>query len=374
MQHARLSPSSSARWLSCTASVELSDKYENTTNSAAQWGTNVHFMGEQLLKGKFISIGDVLSEEDRMQFIVDEEMLDCATEYFRYVEDIVNDKSVVLIEEQFDLSSISPNQFGTSDAVVLNGTELHVIDLKTGFNVVHAENNTQAMLYAIGAVDELEDIYEIETITLHIVQTRAGHISEWSLSYKELMEFKTLAQSKALEILNGQGAFNPNEKACKWCPHQANCEALQKHVENTIKGAFDELEEIEGKADIISDIHIKQVLDNKELIIGFVNAVERVALERINNGQNIDGYKLVESKTNRKWVDEGLVKEHLAKNYTGVDHYQHKLLPMTKILKLHSKDTKLEELIVKPRGVPTLVKNSDKRKSLGSTCDDFDEV
>jgi len=374
MLHARLSPSSSARWLECTASVEASDNYENKTNSAAEWGTNVHFIGEQLIKGKFISVGDVLSEEGKMSFIVDEEMLDCATDYFNYCNKYIDDKSIVLVEEQFDLSSIAPNQFGTSDCCILNGTELHVLDLKTGFNIVNAEENTQAMLYAIGAIDELEDLYDIETITLHIVQTRVNHTSNWTLSYDDLMKFKVYAQEKASEILSGKGVFKPSEKGCKYCLHQAHCEALQQHTEKIIKGTFDELEEIEGKADIISDEHIKQVLDNKNLIIGFIKAVEQVALERIESGSKIDGYKLVESKTNRKWADESLVKSYLEKTYSGVDHYQHKLLPMTKILKLHSKDKTLLDLVFKPKGVPTIVPENDKRQAINSTCDDFNNL
>ena len=367
MNHARLSPSSSSRWLSCTASVELVDKYENSTNSAAEWGTVTHGIGELLLKGK--DIPKIVEGH-----VWDEEQFDCASEYARYVEELVTDESVVLIEEQFDLGNISEGQFGTSDAVVLNGTHLHVIDLKTGYNIVHADNNTQGMLYALGAVYELEDLYDIEEITIHIVQTRANHISEWTLSIDELREFESLAKSKATEIVEGRGVFNPTEKACKWCPHQANCDALREHVEATIKDAFDELEEIEGKADIVSDEHIKKVLDNKDLIIGFVNAVEKVALERLQSGGAIEGYKIVESKTNRKWVDEGLVKKHLADNYDGIEHYQHKLLPMTKILKLHKDDKKLQELVIKPRGTQVIAPDSDKREAVGSVCDDFDKV
>ena len=373
MLHARLSPSSSSRWLSCTASAAASEKYENTTNSAAEWGTQVHFIGELLLKGEDINVGDELTEEHRPTFTVTKEQLDCATEYADYVRSFINKDSVVIIEEQYDLSCIAPSQFGTSDATVLNDTHLHIMDLKTGMGIVKAENNTQLMLYAIGAVEELEDIYDIETITLHIVQTRAGHIDSWELSYEELMKFKAYAQKQAKKIFKGNTEFNPNAKACQWCPHQTNCEALKSHVEETVKGGFDNLEDIDGKADIIDKDHIKKVLDNAELIQSFIKAVQARALELMEQGEEIEGYKVVESKTNRKWADEEQVAKYLKGKVPAKDLYVKKLIPMTKILKLRPKDKKLQEMLIKPEGRPVIAPLSDKRPVLTKVVDEFEE-
>lgn len=372
LKHARLSPSSSSRWLQCTASVKASDNYPNSTNSAAEWGTNVHYMGEQLLKGVAITVGDTLTEQNT--FTVDAEMLKCAEEYADYVNSFIDKKSVVLIEEQFDLSCISEGQFGTSDATVLNGTHLHVMDLKTGHGIVMAEQNTQLMLYAIGAVEELESIYDIDEITLHIVQTRAGHIDTWNLHYQDLMNFKLTAQGQAQAIVSGNVTFNPSKKACQWCPHQTQCETLKAHVENTIKGAFDVLEDIEGQADNIDVKHMKKILDNAELITGFIKAVQDVALEKMQEGAEIDGYKLVESKTNRKWQDEEEVKKYLNRKIKAEDLYVKKLIPMTKILKMRPKDKMLQAMLIKPEGKPTIAKSSDKRPPLTITKDCFEDL
>jgi len=372
LKHARLSPSSSARWLSCTASVEASDKYPNTTNSAAEWGTNVHYMGEQLLKGVEVSVGDVLTEQNT--FTVDAEMLRCAEEYVDYVNSFIKKDSVVLIEEQFDLSVISPNQFGTSDATVLDGTHLHVFDLKTGHGIVMAEQNTQMMLYAIGAVEELGDIYDIDMITLHIVQTRAGHLDSWDLHYEDLMKFKAHATRMAQKILTGNVEFNPTKKGCQWCPHSMSCTALKDHVDATIKGAFDALEDIEGQADTIDTDHMKKILDNADLIIGFIKAVKDRALEVMTSGTEIDGYKLVEAKTNRKWVDDAEVAKYLNRKIKSNDLWVKKLIPMTKILKLRPKDKKLQAMLIKPEGKPVIAPSSDKREALSAIKDEFEEI
>jgi hypothetical protein len=332
-------------------------------------------MGEQLLKDRAIVVGYRLQETDDSEwFTGDKEMLEVAEDYADYVRGFINKKSVVLIEEKFDLSCISEGQFGTSDATVLNDNHLHVFDLKTGHNIVKAEENSQLMLYALGAVEELSDIYDIEEITLHIVQTRAGHIDSWTLSINDLLEFKEFAKTQAKAIIEGEVTFNPNTKGCQWCPHKVDCKALKEHVEKVITGTFDDLDEIDGKANLIDNSHIKKILDNADLITNFIKAVQEEALIRMEEGQEIDGYKLVEAKTNRKWINEEEVEAYLSNLDDGVDYYQEpKLLPMSKILKILAKDKGIEKLVYKPEGKPTIAPISDKRKQLSSVVDNFDE-
>ena len=48
--HAKLSPSSSHRWLHCTPSVLLEGEFENKTSQAAEEGTAAHALCEHKLK------------------------------------------------------------------------------------------------------------------------------------------------------------------------------------------------------------------------------------------------------------------------------------------------------------------------------------
>jgi len=375
MTHARLSPSSSARWLTCTASVEASDKYENTTNPSAIWGTNVHYLGEQMLKGNEIAVGQRHTEQG-VVFVVDAEMLKTAEEYADYVNSYIDKNSVVLIEEQFDLSCISPNQFGTSDATVLNGTHLHVFDLKTGHGIVNAEQNTQMMLYAIGAVEELESIYDIDEITLHIVQTRAGHIDSWNLHYQDLMHFKSFAVIQADAIISGETKFNPTKKGCQWCPHSRDCDALKNHVTETVTGAFDNLEDIEGQADKVDTTHIKNILDNADLIIGFVKAIQDVALEKMQEGIEIDGYKIIKTRKNKKWADVESAEKYLVRKLKQAGAFKRTLITPTQAIKAVGKDNAkhLEKLFVIPEGDLKVVSNDTKGEAIVNVADQFKEV
>ncbi len=376
MKHARLSPSSSARWLTCTASVEASDKYENKGNSAATWGTNVHYLGEQLLIGNEIAVGQQHVEQG-VTFTIDAEMLKTAEEYADYVRSFVNKDSVTLIEEQFDLSCISPNQFGTSDATVLNGTHLHVFDLKTGHGIVNAENNTQMMLYAIGAVEELESIYDIDEITLHIVQTRAGHIDSWNLHHQDLMVFKTYAQQQARKIVEGYNiTFNPTKKGCQWCAHATNCDALKSHVTDTVTGAFDDLDEIEGQADKVDTTHIKNILDNADLIIGFIKAIQDVALEKMQEGVEIDGYKIIRTRKNKKWANLDDAEKYLVRKLKQTGAFKKTLITPTQAIKAVGKENAghLEKLFTVPEGDLKVVSNDTKGEAVTIVVDQFKEL
>lgn len=373
MEHAKLSPSSSSRWLQCTASVEAGAAYANKSNSASEWGTCVHYMGEQLINDVTIKVGDELVEQG-INFTVDKEMLDCAEEYADYCRTLMTKDSVVLVEEKFDLSFIAPDTFGTSDFSVLNGTHLDIVDLKTGHGIVYAENNSQLMLYALGAIHELEDIYDIETVTLHIMQSRANHIDTWEVHVQDLEKFEEYAKAQAEAIRSGETEFNPSKKACQWCPHQVNCVALKEHVDAVVTGDFDNLEDIEGQADLVDTKHIKKILDNADLILGFVKAIQQVALERMEAGEEVEGYKLVESKTNRKWKDEDEVAKYLNRKVKAEDLWVKKLIPMTKILKLRPTDKKLQEMLTKPEGKPTIAKLDDKRPALTAVADCFDDI
>ena len=238
-----------------------------------------------------------------------------------------------------------------------------------------AEENTQMMLYAIGAVEELGDIYDINTITLHICQTRAGHIDTWTLSIDDLMKFKSHAQMQAAIILDGTPTFNPTEKGCKWCAHAVNCESLAQHVNDAVKGEFDNLEEIQGKADLITDEHLANLLKNKELITSFIKAVEQVALERATAGGNIEGFKLVRGTKNLAWDDKEHAEKYLIRKLKNEGAFKRTLITPTQAKKALGKDGMkfIEKLASRAEGDLKLVTLASKGEAvnLGKEFEDL---
>ena len=89
----------------------------------------------------------------------------------------------------------------------------------------------------------------------------------------------------------------------------------------------------------------------------------------MNHGKEWRGFKVVESKTNRKYTDEEAVAR-AAEDAGYRDIYKKSLISITEMERLMGKTTfheVLGGLVAKPQGKPTLVPTSDKRPAINVT-------
>lgn len=120
------------------------------------------------------------------------EMEECTDDYVAYVGGIYNRCKLpkIWIELPVKMEPLTAEMFGTSDCVIIDNEDLHVVDYKHGRGVeVNAERNTQGMLYAYGVLCHLEVqmLYAPQRVTIHIFQPRAGGSSSYTLSFDELL-------------------------------------------------------------------------------------------------------------------------------------------------------------------------------------------
>lgn len=373
--HAKLSASSSDRWLSCPASVKASEKYENKSSDASKYGTAAHALAELCLLGKLVEPEAILGQEIE-GIVVDKEMVTGVEEYLDYIMSLKSEMVHAEVEVRLDFSHVVPEGFGTCDCLIITDDTLHIIDLKFGHNIVNAENNSQLSLYALGAVYTYAFLYDFDKVKLHIVQPRANHFDSWETTVNDLTLWAAWVKERAALALSDNAPFNPTAKGCKWCLHQYDCVALRSHVEATIAGDFENLEEIDGQADKVSNDHIKRILDNMDLINGFLKAIQQVAVERAMRGEAIEGYKLVEARKNKAWANADKAYSVLKDKFDEDDFAPRKLCTPTQALKLVGKknEASLDDLWNTPQGEAVLVTESDKRPSITSVCDDFNDI
>ena len=187
--HARLSPSSSERWIRCPPSIKLGEEYGPPDESSvyAEEGTEAHSLCEFLLRQ---AMGEEAGDPRPEFKYYDQEMQECAEGYRDTVLELYEqiEGAALCIEQRIDFSRFVPGGFGTSDCVIVGDGKLIVVDFKYGKGVsVSAEDNSQLKCYALGAYEIFSALYEIEEITLVIYQPRISNYSKWSLTREDLL-------------------------------------------------------------------------------------------------------------------------------------------------------------------------------------------
>ena len=270
----------------------------------------------------------------------------------------------VLIEQRLDFSCYVPDGFGTGDCLIVADKLLHIIDLKYGQGVlVDATENPQMMLYALGALRIFDCLYDIESVSMTIYQLRRENVSTWTIPVTELDDWaeRTL-KPKAELAYKGEGEYCPGAW-CQFCKAAVKCRARAEAKLQLAKYEF-------TQPPLLSDAEIGDILGKLDDLTKWANEIIAYAQDAaVNHGKEWPGYKLVESRTNRKYTDEDAVIEatHTA-GYTDI--FKKSLISITEMEKLMGKKTFAEVLgglVVKPTGKPTLVPASDRRPAITAT-------
>lgn len=371
-KHARLSASSAFRWINCPGSVALSDQCPAPASSSyADEGTLAHAIGE--LKLRYVN--DEISKRQlnaKMKPLLQNEYycgeMEEATSYYAdaVIEalEAAGEDAELMIEQQFSLDRWVPEGFGTSDAVVIGGGVIQVIDLKYGKGIkVDARNNPQLRLYGLGAANLFDSLYDFDTVRMTIIQPRLDHISTEELPLSELLAWaEDDVKPRAQMAMDGTD-YTAVGDWCRFCPAKAVC---RKRAEYNLSIAKDDFR----NPPLLSDEEIGDVLRRADELQHWVKDVGDYALEQALAGKQYDGWKLVEGRSVRKYADDLKVAEALkAAGYDEAMLYERKLYGISAMEKIVGKKRLTEtlgDLIIKPAGKPVLVPESDKREAINT--------
>ena len=371
--HARLSASSAHKWLSCSGSIQAENGIVEKPSKFAAEGSAAHELGELCLINNRSAMSYIDHKLPETEWIVTSEMAVYIQEYVDYYDKFIGTR---FIEQRVDFSAWVKDGFGTSDGIVVEGYTLHIIDLKYGAGIrVDADDNPQAKLYALGALSDYGFLYDIKTVTCHIHQPRLDHISVWSTTPEALYIWGEYVRERALLCDLPDPTRSASEKACLWCKFKPLCPELMQLTQKALMSDFDDATIAPKSPDKLSIRDLRFALDNKKLIISWLDAIEDLAFERLTNGEAFDGYKLVVGRSNRSWENEKAA-EHVLSEELGEKMYMPQKMitpPMAEKLLGKKKAALLNGLINKSQGKPTMVNQSDNRPEIVSgDISDFD--
>ena len=371
--HALLSASSSRRWLNCPPSARLCENYEDKSSEYAQEGTDAHSLCEHKLKSM---LGMESANPTEGLSFYSEEMEQCACDYAAYVMELVAEAKkickdpVVLIEQRLDFSRFVQEGFGTGDCVIIADGTLYIVDYKHGKGVeVSAVDNPQMMLYALGALELFDGIYDIDTVQMAIFQPRRDNVSVCVMAKDDLLSWANgeLAE-KAKLAYDGEGKFACGDW-CRFCKAKAAC---RKRAEYILEMAKYDL----AMPATLEDAEIVAILARTDELSVWAADVKEFALQQALSGIKYDGYKVVEGRSNRRYTDEAAVADAVKK--AGFNPYEEKLLGITAMTAALGKKRFADiiekvGLTEKPQGKPALVPESDKRPPMHTAQEDFKE-
>lgn len=370
MAHAVLSPSAASRWLACTPSARLEQKFPDSAGEAAKEGTVAHSLAELLVR---LGLGMITQAKYLFEFkqieksqYYNSSMMEYCDDYATFVIEKFNlaksttPDAKIFLEQRLDLTEYIPEGFGTGDCVIIADQVMYVIDLKFGKGVlVSAVENTQMKLYSLGALKDFDLLYDIERVEMTIHQPRINNISTFEIekgaliawAVKELMPRATMA-------FNGEGDFTPGPH-CGFCKAKAVCRANADHQLELAAHDF-------KPSELLEDLEVSDILERAASFKNWIAAVESYALNAaVNEGKKWPGFKLVTGRSNRKYSDEEKVSEVLTPLFKPELLFApQKLLGITALEKNIGKDEFAQHvapLLIKPPGAPTLVPLADKR-------------
>lgn len=325
MTHSLLSPSTAHRWMICPGSAAVCRDLPPEQSEYAAEGTAAHALAESILRGTNYDVPVEFDTIDLRQYVQ------------TYVDFVHILGGVLEVETCIDLSpELGEECFGTADAVIWDGDDLYIVDLKYGMNFVTAMWNPQLALYAAGFLRLYSAIDSVKRLHLCIVQPRIGNISQWDTYPDELLRFAALIRKKAdiarimASMTEIDWLFVPNETACKYCRARGTCRALHNVA------AYSEGEPAELMPDELAGAYAKV-----GLVRLWADAVEKTVYGRLLHDEKVPGLKLVEGrKGTRKWRSDADALAAIKAAGITADVYEHKLFSPAKMEKL-LKDEKI---------------------------------
>jgi hypothetical protein len=297
-QHSTIVGGSTAkRVINCPGSVALVAQMPPKPSSVyADTGTLLHNVIADVLDGKATAqdfLGAVHADVALDQDLIDRKLMPALAA----LNEIDPDRQMEYeTEVVVGFGDLLPGVFGSADIVGRIGDTAYIVDWKFGDGVaVDVEENPQLMFYAAAAMRTPVAQWAFEGATkVELVIVQPPYVKRWEttprriqLFEKELMQAVKVAQRPDAPLAQGEW--------CRWCAAKAVCPIMTGAADRALVSALKGVDVAS-----VSD-HLKMA----DQLEGWIKEVRALAMQTLEAGLPVPGYKLVPKRAMRQWMDEG---------------------------------------------------------------------
>lgn len=212
------------------------------------------------------------------------------------LNEIDPDKQMEYVTETIvGFGHVLPDVFGSADIIGRIDDTAYIVDWKFGDGVaVDVEENPQLMFYAAAAMRTAEVKWAFEGATkVELVIVQPPYVKRWETTPRriQLFEKELIAAVKAAQRPDAplaQGDW------CRWCAAKAICPLMTGAADRARMSALQTLN--------IEDV--SEYLGLADQLEGWIKEVRALAMQTLEAGLPVPGYKLVPKRATRQWVDE----------------------------------------------------------------------
>lgn len=393
--HSKYSPSSADRWLKtgCPASINLcKDIPPGETSKYAEEGTMAHELCEHFVRESFMGLPVPNDMHLMLAMLPDqgEEMTICAQQYVDVVSYWLSPEAGLGDIVWWGLEKGVPvfpelGCFGTADCLVVGTKGAAVIDFKYGRGKNVSADTLQLKVYAAGLAKHIDipkdHMYPI-TAVVHQPRTDAD-AKEYTYRFDELIDFLDVIHESIL--IAERGDTQPVEgNHCFWCPANRTRDLNLKcpiKREKPLKLAQENFDKFMADSQKMPETDELKARRDAAIIklMSLMPAIEHIVtqgqdefMHRINQGEHIEGVRIVDKQGRRKINAENdadakaLLMQHFPNvNPVEIIPAKEKIRTITSLEKELGRG-KLEPICVRPIKKEIEVLDDKKREILNS--------